>query len=268
MMQRVLMGIGIFAALLVLGWYVRDGWTHAETDDAYISGHLHLVSSRIAETVTHVFVDDNQDVKMGQELVELDNRQYEALNAVASAHLVKAKGDFDRQQPLATAKAISEQDFSTTVQSFEVNQAEDALAKLQLTFTKICAPCDGTIARKNVEVGNRVSTGETLLVLVEPHVWVTANFKETQIAQMKVGQSVEIWVDRIPGHVFKGKVDSFAPGSGNEFALLPADNSTGNFTKVVQRVPVKIEFDPDSINDCRKLLVPGLSVEAKVATGG
>ncbi len=97
-----------------------------------------------------------------------------------------------------------------------------------------------------MEVGNRVSTGQSLLVVAEPEVWVVANFKETQLAKMKAGQAVALEVDAIPGRTFRGTVDSVSPASGNQFALLPADNATGNFTKIVQRVPVKIVFDPAS----------------------
>ena len=95
-------------------------------------------------------------------------------------------------------------------------------------------------------------------------IWVVANYKETQLGKMKKNQQVEITVDAIPKKKFKGHIDSFAPGSGAVFALLPPDNATGNFTKIVQRVPVKILFEPDSIKDFRDRLVPGLSVETSV----
>jgi membrane fusion protein (multidrug efflux system) len=95
-------------------------------------------------------------------------------------------------------------------------------------------------------------------------VWVLANYKETQLAKMKKNQHVQIDVDAIPGHTFEGHIDSFSPGTGSAFALLPPDNATGNFTKIVQRVPVKILFEPDSIRDFRSRLAPGLSVETAV----
>jgi membrane fusion protein (multidrug efflux system) len=265
LLKQIGMTVGVLGVICAVGYYGHDALTHAETDDAYISGHVHQVGSQLADEVNNVLVDDNQEVKKGDLLVQLDPRQYEGYKLIAEANMAKAKSDYERQKPLYyQSKAISEQDFTSTLKSYQVDQAELELAQLELTYTEIRAPSDGTVARKNVEVGNRISAGQALMELVEPHVWVTANFKETQIAQMKVGQEVNVSVDRIPGHVFKGYIDSFAPGTGNEFALLPADNSTGNFTKVVQRVPVKIEFDPGSIKGYEKVLVPGLSVDVKV----
>ena len=113
-------------------------------------------------------------------------------------------------------------------------------ARRQLAYVTLTAPADGRVGNKSVEVGNRVQIGQTLMVVVEPEVWFEANFKETQLARIREGQAAEIRVDAIPGHVFHGRVESVAPASGAQFALLPADNATGNFTKVVQRVPVKV----------------------------
>ncbi len=143
--------------------------------------------------------------------------------------------------------------------------AQVKLAELQIEYSTIKAPASGTIGRKNVEAGNRVSSGQTLMVVVEPGLWVVANFKETQLAKMRAGQPAVITIDSIPGKVFTGKVDSFSPATGNEFALLPADNSTGNFTKIVQRVPVKITFDPDSVVGYEDRIRAGESAVVKVA---
>jgi membrane fusion protein (multidrug efflux system) len=108
-------------------------------------------------------------------------------------------------------------------------------------------------------VGARVQPGQQLAAIVQDDVWVTANFKETQLAGLQPGQAVRVEVDALPGKELLGHVDSFAPASGNEFALLPADNATGNFTKIVQRVPVKITFDPADIKRFQGRLVPGMS---------
>jgi membrane fusion protein, multidrug efflux system len=116
-------------------------------------------------------------------------------------------------------------------------------AELQLSYTRIFAPFDGRITKKSVEPGNYVQPGQTLFSLVPPEVWVIANFKETQLKRMKVGQSVSVQVDAIPGHTFKGHVESFQVGTGSRFTLLPPENATGNWVKVVQRIPVKIVFD-------------------------
>ncbi|HEY8994012.1 MAG TPA: HlyD family secretion protein, partial [Lacunisphaera sp.] len=148
---------------------------------------------------------------------------------------------------------------------YETDEAEYELAKLQIEYCTITAPADGYVGRKNVEVGNRVSVGQTLMDVVEPNLWIVANFKETQLAHMRLGQPVTITIDSIPGKVFTGTVNSFSPATGNEFALLPADNSTGNFTKIVQRVPVKILFDADSTKGYEHRIRAGESAVVKVA---
>ena len=115
-----------------------------------------------------------------------------------------------------------------------------------------------------VEVGQRVSPGQPLMPLVQDGIWVVANFKETQMNRIRTGQTVKITVDAFPGKVFTAHVESLSPGAGAIFALLPPDNATGNFTKVVQRIPVKIVFDPDSLKGYEDLMAPGMSVIVKV----
>jgi membrane fusion protein (multidrug efflux system) len=161
--------------------------------------------------------------------------------------------------------AVAPEQIDASRSTRDVDLAQLALAQLQIQYSTITAPAEGYVGRKNVEVGNRVSSGQTLMVVVEPDVWIVANFKETQLAGMKIHQPVHITVDSIPDKIFSGWVDSFAPATGNEFALLPADNSTGNFTKIVQRVPVKIVFDPDSIRNDHDRIRAGESVVVKVS---
>jgi membrane fusion protein (multidrug efflux system) len=146
-------------------------------------------------------------------------------------------------------------------QSSMIKEAEVSLnlAKLDLQRTTVLAPISGRVAQKNVDAGKYAQVGQPLLALVdESDVWIVANYKETQIEKMRVGQPVDITVDAYPGVVFKGKVESFQPGTGSIFSLLPPDNATGNFVKVVQRLPVKIVFDKPY--DPGHPLWPGLSV--------
>jgi membrane fusion protein (multidrug efflux system) len=126
------------------------------------------------------------------------------------------------------------------------------------------APVAGRIGKRSVEVGARVQPGQQLAAIVEDKVWVVANFKETQLAGLKPGQKVNLNVDALPGQELVGRVDSFSPASGNQFALLPADNATGNFTKIVQRVPVKVTLSPQDLKRLNGRLVPGMSVIAEV----
>jgi membrane fusion protein (multidrug efflux system) len=257
--------IAAIAALIATAYYVFDAYTHEETDDAYVTGHLHAIAPRIAATVTEVLVDDNQQVHQGQVLVKLDSMQYVALEMAAKANLDAAKSDYDRLKPLISTSAVAQQDVDNALSKYQTGEAEYELAKLQIEYCTITAPADGYVGRKNVEVGNRVSVGQTLMEVVEPNLWIVANFKETQLAHMRLGEPVTITIDSIPDKVFTGTVNSFSPATGNEFALLPADNSTGNFTKIVQRVPVKITFDDGSTKGYEQRIRAGESAVVKVA---
>jgi membrane fusion protein (multidrug efflux system) len=137
------------------------------------------------------------------------------------------------------------------------------LARINLGYTRIVAPQAGVIGQRQVKPGQYVSVGGQITTLTPlPHVWVIANYRETQLTHVAVGQRARFSVDTFPGHVLRGHVQSFAPASGAEFALLPPDNATGNFTKVVQRIAVKIIIDDaDGLAD---RLLPGMSVEARI----
>jgi membrane fusion protein (multidrug efflux system) len=181
-------------------------------------------------------------------------------NVDASAKAVTA-AEAQVSQAAATLKA---QQSRVGVATAQIETAKAALesANLDLGYTKVVAAEDGRVTRKNVEAGNFVSPGTPMMALVSPDVWVTANFKETQLAHMKPGQKVDIEVDSYPGVKFTGHVDSVQQGSGARFSLLPPENATGNYVKVVQRVPVKIDFDGP--RDGQHLLGPGMSVEPSV----
>ncbi|HVE16680.1 MAG TPA: HlyD family secretion protein [Chthoniobacterales bacterium] len=144
------------------------------------------------------------------------------------------------------------------------SQAKERAAALQLSYCEIRAPVTGKISKKTVEKGQRLQPGQALLSVVSPEVWVVANFKENQLGRIAKGQRVDIHIDTLPGKTFIGTVDSVQEGSGATFSLLPPDNATGNFTKIVQRVPVKIVFDRESIRDFNDKIVPGLSCEPRI----
>jgi membrane fusion protein (multidrug efflux system) len=165
------------------------------------------------------------------------------------------------------------------LQNVEVKQAQVQVARallqqaqadldyvtLQLTYTTLPAPVAGLVAKKRFEVGQVVQAGRPVLAIVPlEHVWVEANFKETQLQRMRPGQKVALRVDAYPGQEFTGTVESISPGTGAVFSLLPPENATGNFVKVVQRVPVKIRFDP--LLWPQTVLRPGMSVIATVTT--
>lgn len=350
---RKLILLALFGAGLFFGGrVVHHMLTHEETDDAYVTGSIHTISSRLAGVVNEILVAENTRVKAGQPLIKLDTRdldlkldgakvalqraqaqlaQAEARLADAisqdnlvhagvelakanvardEAHAQKAKLDLDRAEALMSKgqlNAISQADYDTAKTGMSVAQAtlsatkasaeaarsyidsiaakkkaaeaeRDAAkaevrsaefsvrdAELQLSYCVIISPSDGTISRKAAEIGNRIQPGQPLFALVESKVWIQANFKETQLAKLHVGQPVEITVDALPDHPITGHIDSFSAASGAQFSLLPPDNATGNFTKIVQRVPVKIVFDEVSDATVREQIRPGLSVLVSIA---
>jgi membrane fusion protein (multidrug efflux system) len=190
----------------------------------------------------------------------------------AGDNLRRAQSQFgEAKARLASAKsapsqvAFSRAQVDTTAAEIAQAQAEVRQAELNLSYTKIDAPESGQITRKNVEPGAYVQIGQTLFSIVPDRLWVLANFKETQLRYMRPGQPVTIEVDAYPDRVFKGHVDSIQSGSGSRYSLLPPENATGNYVKVVQRVPVKILFDepPDPSHP----LGPGMSVVPTVKVG-
>jgi membrane fusion protein (multidrug efflux system) len=221
--------------------------------------------------------------------------------AAAESEFKRAAADLERYRSLAAQKIVSAQQLDAAQAAFEAAAANlqsarkqaaaagsqvsasgaalrgaDARlqaaraavdnAKLQLSYAHITAPASGVIAKRTAEAGALVQPGQSLMSIVpDSEVWVTANLKETQLANVRVGDAVEFTVDAYPGRKFEGKVESLSPATGARFSLLPPDNATGNFTKVVQRIPVKIAVDQtsDSIHPLR----PGMSVDVDIATG-
>jgi membrane fusion protein (multidrug efflux system) len=257
-------GIGLVVVLgLVLGISALiHSYYYESTDDAFIEGHVVTVGTKLSNTVRDVMIDDNYEVKKGELLVQIDPRDYQVQLDSAQANFDKTKSDFDRNVALANSRAISQADLDAARGTFDVAKAALDQAKLNLEYTRITAPVDGRITRKNVEPGDYIQTGQTLFSIVPRNIWVTANFKETQLAHMLRGQPATIRIDAFPGRIFHGHVDSLQAGTGARFSLLPAENATGNYVKVVQRVPVKIIFDEPP--DVQAAFAPGLSVVPEV----
>ncbi len=182
----------------------------------------------------------------------------------AQAQLAASQGALQQARATGVQTQVNRSQYQAAVAAIAQAQANLNNAKLQLSYTNITAPTAGRVGNKTVQVGQRLQPGTPLMAITEDNPWVVANYKETQLAKMRIGQKVEIHIDAIPDHTFVGYVNSFSPGSGSTFALLPSDNATGNFTKIVQRVPVKIVFDPNSIRGYESRIVPGLSVEPSV----
>jgi membrane fusion protein (multidrug efflux system) len=371
----ILLVVVLLAGLGGAGWwlYARQ-WE--ETDDAFVDGNIYPIGTKVAGQIQSVHVADNQLVKAGDVLAEVDPRDIQARLAQAQASLDAAKADAEAakanvalthantaamltqgeagvqsaQSAVETAKSqlasaeadvtsaqaeatrreadekrltaldprgVSQQQLDAaraTADAARANllaaqkrvgaakagvseaqakvsaaqgvlaaaktaqqqiasaeaklkwaqakvgqaQAEADAAQLDLSYTTIKAPVAGRVTRKNVQPGQYVQVGQTLLAVVAPEFWVTANLKETQLSRVRVGQPVDIEIDAFPGHTFHGHIESIQAGTGARFSLLPPDNATGNFVKVVQRVPVKITFDHNDSNE--DLLAVGMSV--------
>jgi membrane fusion protein, multidrug efflux system len=375
--------------LLVIGasfFYWRSTFTET-TDDAQVDGDLYQVSSRVTGQVLKVYVEDNQEIKAGDPIAEIDPKDYqvaveqaqanlasaqaaaiqqtvnvpitsvnvntsvdttssdvqgstaavdqarkqeaaaEARVAAAKANAVKSHLDVERYTPLVQKDVISKQQYDAAVATDAANQAavleaeatqigdqaavtqslqklsqsrfqaaqsikngpdqvraqqakansamadvKQAQARvdqalLNLSYTHITAPTTGIVNKKNVQVGANLSIGQDLLTIIPlTNLWVTANFKETQLAEMKAGQEVTLKVDALGGRKFHGKVTQIGGATGSRLSLFPPENATGNYVKVVQRIPVRIDFTKDSLQNDNKdyALRPGMSVTPDV----
>ncbi|MGC8602208.1 MAG: HlyD family secretion protein [Desulfomonilaceae bacterium] len=380
--------IMIVLAIIVGFAYWLWARNRVSTDDAYVDGHIFVITPRISGFVSQVHIDDNQFVKKDQPLVSLDSTDYEVALAQAEAQLSDSRStltslemgvplqldqtaeqvrgakaelnslhetleqilreeeaaaeevkrleaqyhlaelDFKRKTILRKGEAISQQTMdeseanyksvlaqlrnaqaklesvkkqgASQASNIELRKANVALAatggkeaeiksrqveaqkakvrlaesqvkqaELNLSYTKITAPVDGYVTQKNIEPSQFVTPGQRLLEIVPlqpPNVWITANFKETQLTYVRPGQPVVIEVDTYPGVVIKGKVDSIMTGTGSVFSLLPPENATGNFVKVVQRIPVKIIIDERQEGTIPTLRL-GMSVIPTIYTG-
>jgi membrane fusion protein, multidrug efflux system len=382
--RRIILAVVIVvAALAALGIWWRSTYSE-DTDDAQVNGHLIQISSRIAGQVAKVYVEENQVVKKGDPIADLDPRDYEvavenaeaqlasakanaaaanvnvpivtvntgsnlrsanadlagaqaglagaqkqlvaaqARVAQAQANATRAAADLERYRPLVEKDVISKQQFDAAVASAAATKAELAgaeatqqaaeeairqarerqtqaeaqlktaqtgpqqvqaqsararqaeaqvqqaqaqldMAKLNLGYTKIYAPVSGIVTRKSVEINQNVSAGQSLMTLVSLEgLWVTANFKETQLRHMHAGQDVDIHVDST-GKDYSGRLTQIGGATGSVLSLFPPENATGNYVKVVQRVPVRIDFADLAKEDPNHELRPGLSVVPKVS---
>jgi membrane fusion protein (multidrug efflux system) len=336
--RMLLIGAGLVAlsGASYFGWqYWTVGRFQIATDDAYVQADNTIIAPKVSGYLTEVLIGDNQEVKAGQLLARIDERDFvialaqaKADVAAAEATVANKRAALDVQQSAITAAravvvadeanelyarqederyaALAAKGFGSVqnaqqassriaaaratvardkaalenatrqleVVKAELSQAEAALARahaaqdqaeLNLSYTRIVSPIDGVVGNRTLRVGQYVQAGTQLMAVVPVQsAYIVANYKETQLTNVRPGQPVVIEVDTFPGEVFRGRVDSLSPASGQEFALLPPDNATGNFTKVVQRIPVKIVLDPD--NPLALLLRPGMSVYPSIDT--
>jgi membrane fusion protein (multidrug efflux system) len=230
----------------------NEGAISAQQRDTALQGYS--VASAQVRAAEHAVQQAQSKVAQSQQVVE-----------TAQAGLTSSQGGLQQAEAKGIQTQVSQSDFGTAKTAIAQAQAALRNAQLQLSYTNITAPTNGRIGRKTVEVGQQIQAGTPLMALVNNEYWITANFKETQLEAMRPGQQVEVKLDSFPHKTFMGRVDSISPASGAEFALLPPDNATGNFTKVVQRIPVKIVFEPNSIQGYESMITPGMSATVAVA---
>ena len=204
------------------------------------------------------------------EIAEADATRFSGLLATHQADLQRAEAAVASSRALLEAEKRQRATLDTQDAVYQADikakQAAIIVAKVNLGYTQIAAPIGGTVGERHVQAGQLVAPGMQTVDLVQGDVWVQANFKETQLKNMRSGDVADIKVDTFPGVILHGKVTEIAPASGSQFALLPPDNATGNFTKIVQRIPVKIKLDPDP--SWQGKLRPGFSAVVTVHASG
>ena len=336
--KRAAIGLGLLAVAALAGDFGYNYWTSdrfmESTDDAYVQADYTTVAPKVSGYIADVLVQDNEPVKAGQVLAQIDDRDFRAAQAQARAGVEAAEaaiGNIDAQTILqqsvieqakastfasraslkfnradvaryselvkngfASVQRVQQTETARSQSAAEVERDQAALvaaqkkvgvletqrvqavaerdraqallhqADLNLSYTTITAPVDGTIGARSLRVGEYVAAGTQLMAVVPlDAAYIVANFKETQLTRVRNGQPVTVKVDSFPGVKISGHVDSLSPASGLEFSLLPPDNATGNFTKIVQRIPVKVVLDDVRLAN---LLRAGMSVEPTVDT--
>lgn len=239
------------------------------------------MNTTISNTDNNLSVSDAaiEELRIRMEQAERDYRRYEQLlqqkavtlqqyeNTKVNYEAMKAKYDMLVRQKRGTNIVKTEQTQRLEQRKAEIEAAAAAndLAKLNLSYTVITAPCDGIASRKSIQLGQLIQPGQNLLSLVESdRVWVIANYKETQTANIAEGMEVEVMVDAVPGVVYKGTVTTIANATGSQYSVVPVDNATGNFIKVEQRIPVRIDFTDKNTEEELKRLRSGMNVECEV----
>lgn len=233
------------------------------------------VEQVVADQQRFAAILDSRKAELAQARAYLASRNAD----LAKTHAGVASRQADRQRAQAqssgrTAEVLAQSKQRAVLDAQEQQLLADLQAKqnvlqvaqTNLEYTRIVAPSDGIVGERKVRIGQLVSPGTQVISLVEPTIWIQANYKETQLTNVRKGDTAHATIDAFPGVVLKGRVDEIAPASGSQFALLPPDNASGNFTKVTQRVPVKIVLDSDPAVFAR--LRPGLSVIAEITTSG
>jgi membrane fusion protein, multidrug efflux system len=276
-LRKLALPVGVLV-LGIVSYVSYNSYMYVSTDDATIEGRAILISARVGGIVVESKVKENQKVKKGQLLAQIRPDDYQnALDQAqaqlesAQANMTGAESNYNRALNLFKANAYSKDKVDSAEATYKSYLAQTkgaaaavSQAKLNLDYTQIVAPADGRVSKKSFEEGTLASPGTPLIGFVyDDERWVIANMKETDMVSLAEGKKAYISVDSLDGKTFEGTVESISPNTGATFSMLPPDNATGNFTKVVQRVPVRIKLLNLSAGDIDRLQT-GLSVEASV----
>ncbi len=275
--KLIISAIGVLAVTMV-SYFSYQSFMYVSTDNAMVEAKATFLSPRVGGIIIQANIDENQNVKAGQILAKIRPNEYQnALDQAESdrnslaAQVKGAKLSYYRAMGLFKQGAATQEKLDSTEAQYQslagkLKSAESQVeqARLNLADTELKAPADGRIAKKSFEIGMMAIAGQPLLGFVAgDERWVTANFKETEMKGIEPGKPATIKVDAISGRKFEGVVESLSPSTGATFSLLPPDNATGNFTKVVQRVPARIKLIHLTPEDVL-LLQTGLSAEVSV----
>lgn len=275
--KKIISGV-VTLALLVIGYYTYQYIMYIETDNAQVEAHTVLIAAKVSGYIKTVPATDGLKVKKDELLVQIDARDFKAALSATQSEVLSlearkndAEKNYSRIKELFNKSVVSQQQFDSAKATYnEIKAKYDSAvsratqAEINLENTEIKAPSDGIVAKVGAEIGQLANPGAPLVGFVSSESrWITANFKETDIADIKVGQFVDIKIDAFSKNNFNGEVESISSATGATFTLLPPDNATGNFTKVVQRVAVKIKITNLS-EEQKNQLQTGLSAIVKV----
>jgi len=282
----------VIAGIIFWFWY-KGQLGYVSTDDAYIDGNKLSLASKMLGRITSLSADEGDNVTKGELLVKIDStdliaQREQSLSALtltknniqlARVNLNKAEQDFERAKQQYESKIIPKEQYEHSQSALAAAQAEYNIAQTkigtanaqlnvistQLSNTEIYSPMNGVVAKRWVMAGDIVQPGQPIFSIYNlDSLWVTADLQETDLASIKEGEDVEINVDSYPDHKFSGKVMQIGTNTASQFALIPPSNAAGNFTKITQRIPIKISIHTETANDNSLKLLPGMSVEVKI----
>lgn len=236
---------------------------YVTTDDAYIEADFYPISTKVAGAVKEVYAHEGQVVKKGDVLLLIDDVDLNFEKNFKQMKVDKALLDYSRAKTLHKSSAISDFDFENAEASLRAAELDLQGSEMKIKYTKIQSSSDGIVAKRSVQPGQVIQPGQSLFIVVDDsYQWIKANFKETQINRLRIGQQVQVKVDGYTSRHLDGTVESIFPSSGAKLSILPPENSTGNFTRVVQRISVKIAIE--KLDKKEFVLKPGMSVEVSV----